>query len=546
MDATVQHTVAAAANLYPSFSVGISGFGGTPNVTVSYGGGNVAASASAYAGLAEGLGAILHSTGGLLETQASYQRRFEDHQLQADLARKELVQVGKQIIAAQVREAVAQHELDAHLRTVDNAKSVEEFFRSKYTGQQLYEWNVAQLSSVYFQAYQLAFDMARRAERAYRFEVCDMATAPIITFGYWDSLKQGLLAGDRLLNDLRRLEATALERNKRRLQATSHISLASLMPDKLLELRTTGTTTIDVAEWMLARENPGWINQRIVSVAVTAPCVVGPYTGVHAGLALTSAVVRINDTTAGGFGDAFVGGDQFRPAPPVVDSIRISHGASDKGRVPGARMDDRYDAFEGAGAISRWTITLDPRDNAFDIATLSDFVLTLEYEGDQGSAELIDLARAAVIDALPRHGALLLWLDGNYAAQWARFLHPSLGDQELSLVVDTQSLQFLYRQLAQHKRLVATGADLYLDSDEDAFDVRITPPGGPTIDVNAPTDVAHGGLEHATTGWAAGTQDLLGQWGIQIKRSGDPTWDALPDDTVRRAWLLLRFETADA
>ncbi len=544
--ATVLNTVAGGASLVPMFTTGAAGFGGSPVVLASYGGGNVASSSSFFARLFESVSGILHSTGGLLETQAGYQRRFEDHQFQADLARKELVQVGKQIVTAQVREAVAQHELDAHLRTVDNAKSVEEFLRTKYTGQQLYEWTVAQLSSVYFQAYQLAYDMARRAERAYRFEVGDTTTAPIITFGYWDSLKQGLLAGDRLLNDLRRLEVTALERNKRRLQATTHISLASLMPDKLLELRATGTTSIEVAEWMLARENPGWVNQRIVSVSVTAPCVTGPYTGVHAGLTLTSAVVRVDDRTAGGFGDAFVGGDQFRAAPPVVSSIRTSHGVDDKGRVPGARADDRYEAFEGAGAISRWTITLDPRDNALDLATLSDFVLTLEYEGDEGSAALIDLARAAVAEALPTRGALLLWLDGSYAAQWARFLHPATGDQTLTIDVDTQSLQFLYRQLAQHKRLVVTGADLLLDSDEDAFDVRIVPPGGVPVEVSAPTDVGFGDLEHATASWATGTQNLLGQWDVQVKRTADAGWDALPDDTVHRAWLLMRFEGVDA
>ena len=544
--ATALNAMAGTASLVPNFSFGAAGFGGSPTVTTSYGGGNVAGSAGSFAQLFAGASGILQSTGGLLETQASHQRTFDDHQFQADLARKELIQVGKQVVTAQVREAVAQHELDAHLRTVDNAKSVEEFLRSRYTGQQLYEWTVAQLSSVYFQAYQLAYDMARRAERAYRFEVRDTTTAPIITFGYWDSLKQGLLAGDRLMNDLRRLEATALERNTRRLQATTHISLASLMPDKLLELKATGTTSIEVAEWMLARENPGWINQRIVSVAITAPCVAGPYTGVHAGLTLTSAVVRIDNTTAGGFGDAFVGGNQFAAAPPIVSSIRTSHGVDDKGRVPGARADDRYEAFEGAGAISRWTITLDPRDNAFDLATLSDFVLTLEYEGDEGSAALIELARAAVAEALPTHGALLLWLDGSYATQWARFLHPTAGDQTLTIVVDAQSLQFLYRQLAQHKRLVVTGADLFLDSDEDSFDVRIVPPGGASVEASAPTDAGYGGLEHATAGWVPGAQDLLGQWNVQVKRTADAGWDALPDDTVHRAWLLLRFEGIDA
>ncbi len=542
--ATVLNTVGGGASLVPSFEAGASGFGGSPVVTVKYGGENVSNSVGSFARLFEGLAGILHSTGSLLETQGGYQRRFEDHQFQAEQARKELVQVGKQVVTAQVREAVAQHELHAHLRSVENAKSVEEYLRSKYTGQQLYEWTVAQLSTVYFQSYQLAFDMARRAERAYRFEVVDTTTAPLITFGYWDSLKQGLLAGDRLINDLRRLETAALERYRRRLQATTHISLASLMPDKLLELKSTGTTSIEVAEWMLARENPGWINQRIVSVAVSAPCVTGPYTGVHAGLVLTSAVVRRSDDTNGGFGDAFAVGDaRFAAALPVVSEIRTSHGIGDKGRVSGARPDDRYDAFEGAGAISRWTINLDPRDNAFDLNTLSDFVLTIEHEGDQGSAALTDLARNAVTEALPKSGALLLWLTGMYGSQWSQFLNPNAGEQALSIDLGLESLQYLYKQLTQHKRLVVVAADLVLESDEPAaFDLRVTPPGGSMVSGSTSTGGAFGDRHHAPASWASGTQNLLGLWMLQLKRAGDTTWDQLPADAVKQAWLLLRFE----
>ena len=544
--ATVLNTTAGASSLVPSFEAGASGFGGSPVVTVKYGGENVSNSVGAFARLFEGLSGILHSTGSLLETQGGYQRRYEEHQFQAEQARKELKQVGKQVITAKVREAIAQHELDAQLRTVDNARSVDEFLRTRYTGQQLYEWTVAQLSTVYFQAYQLAFDMARRAERAYRFETGDTETPPLITFGYWDSLRQGLLAGDRLVNDLRRLEATALERNRRRLQATTHISLAALLPNKLLELKAKGTTSIEVSEWMLARENPGWTNQRILSVGVTAPCVAGPYTGVHGGLALTRAVVRTNDATDGGFGDAFGGGPRFAAAPPVVNAIRFSHGAGDRGKASAARPDDRYEAFEGAGAISQWTITLDSRDNAFDLSTLSDFILTLEYEGEQGSADLTNLSRAAAAAALPEHGALLLWLDGIYGAQWSRFLHPASGEQLMAFDLGVESLPYLYQQLAHHldkqnKRLTVTRADLVLESESGGFDVRLTPPGGARVDAPTATGGDFGEHHQAPTSWAAGEQGLLGTWSLQLKRTPDMTWDQLPEDAIDRAWLLLQF-----
>ena len=50
---------------------------------------------------------------------------------------------------------------------MENAREVEEFMRDKYTNQELYSWMVGQLSGVYFQAYQLAYETAKRAELAF-------------------------------------------------------------------------------------------------------------------------------------------------------------------------------------------------------------------------------------------------------------------------------------------------------------------------------------------------------------------------------------------
>src|SRR5690606_15014501 len=108
--------------------------------------------------------------------------------------------------AAAVRVAIAEKELENHELQIANAEAVDEYMRSKYTNQQLYNWMLSQVATVYFQSYQLAFDMAKRAEQAFRFEL-GKPDASFIQFGYWDSLKKGLLAGERLGNDIRRMEA---------------------------------------------------------------------------------------------------------------------------------------------------------------------------------------------------------------------------------------------------------------------------------------------------------------------------------------------------
>jgi hypothetical protein len=46
--------------------------------------------------------------------------------------------------------------------------------------------------------------------------------------------------------------------------------------------------------------------------------------------------------------------------------------------------DERWLPFEGQGAVSTWNLTLDPRDNSFDLSTVTDVVLHLRYSARFG------------------------------------------------------------------------------------------------------------------------------------------------------------------
>ena len=141
--------------------------------------------------------------------------------------------------------------------------------RDKYTNQQLYGWMLGQLSGVYFQAYKVAFDAAQQSERAFRFERGD-ASSSFIEFSYWDSLKKGLFAGERLLLDLRRLEAAHVEGDRRGLEVTRHVSLRQDYPQALLELLATGRCQIEVTEALLDGDFPGHYFRRLKTVSLTA------------------------------------------------------------------------------------------------------------------------------------------------------------------------------------------------------------------------------------------------------------------------------------
>ena len=101
-------------------------------------------------------------------------------------------QLDQQIAAADIRLAIAEQELENHdLQKTEGSRRVPPV--SKYTNHELYGWMVGQISGLYFQRYQLAYDVAKRAERAFRYEL-GLHDSNFIQFGYWDSLKKGLLA----------------------------------------------------------------------------------------------------------------------------------------------------------------------------------------------------------------------------------------------------------------------------------------------------------------------------------------------------------------
>jgi hypothetical protein len=76
----------------------------------------------------------------------------------------------------------------------EQSREVRSFLREKFTDEELHGWMTSELATVHFQAYQLAYEAARRAEAAFRFEL-GLTSTDYVSFGYWDDLRKGLLAG---------------------------------------------------------------------------------------------------------------------------------------------------------------------------------------------------------------------------------------------------------------------------------------------------------------------------------------------------------------
>ena len=458
-----------------------------PNISVqpasppsaSFGGSNVGAFFNAFASEDRARATTNQNAANRSSIMAGRTRREEDWQLQVDLTESELQDIEKQFLAAEARIAIAQRDLDNHYLQTSQSREVAAYLRSKFTDQQLYGWMVGQLASVYFQTYQLAFDIAKQAEKTFRYEL-GIEKSSYIQFGYWDNLRKGLLSGEKLSLDLKRLEMAYFEKNRREYELTKHVSLRQLNPVALLELKSTGACKIILPEWLFDLDAPGHYMRRIKNVSLSIPAVTGPYTGVNCTLSLTKSTVRRSPLLKDGHYRRKLDGedDRFVDYFGTIQSIVTSHAQNDSGLFEANLRDERYLPFEGQGVIdSRWTLELPKDFRQFDYDTISDVILHLRYTARQGGSlkkDAVARVRELIDDASTSGLVHLFSLRQEFPSEWQKFLTSTENED---FVATIKKEYFPY--LVQSQDMTISKVELYA-----VTETTLSPPSVPeNVDV---------------------------------------------------------------
>jgi hypothetical protein len=356
---------------------------------------------------------------------ASFVRREQDWTLQFDLAARELMQIDKQLVVARKRLDIALQEQFNQQTQIDNAAAIERFLTTKFTNADLYSWMIGEVGTLYTQAYELAYDAAKRAERCYRFER-GVTTSNFIQFGMWDGLNRNLTAGEHLHFALRQMERAYHEQNVREYELTRHVSLVSLDPLALVRLKEAGSCEIELPETLFDLDFPGHYFRRVKSVGLSVPCVVGPYENVSCTLRLLRHETRISSVPQPypnqGEGDA-----RFLVNFASTEAIATSSGQNDSGLFELSFRDERYLPFEGAGAVSRWRLSLTSPFHKFDHDTITDVIMHVRYTAREGGDRLRGAAVASLeasLGELSAAGAApltrLFSLRHEFPGEWQR------------------------------------------------------------------------------------------------------------------------------
>lgn len=385
--------IASQALIGPRIEKGISGVGAYLSVGLSE---ILLKSTEMGATALEGYSRWLSTESTIAAIRAGHSRRKDDWNFQAKQAKADLKAIEKQIIGAELRHAMAEHEASMQETRIEQSTAVAEFMQNKFSAPALYQWLAGELSRLYFSAYNLAYELAKKAELAWQHEIGDEQT--FISYGHWDGLKKGLLAGEKLRLDLNRMLTAFQTENTRELELTRHFSLAELDPTQLIKLRRTGSCTIELSEALFDLDTPGHYFRRLKSVAISLPSVTGPYTPVHCQLTLLSSKIRKN-TNLIGINNTYA--EMGDPDPRFTSdgspaSIMTSSANQDSGLFETRLEDPRFLPFDRRGAVSDWTLTLPQEFRRFDYQTISDVVLHVRYTARDGG----EVLRAPATDHL--------------------------------------------------------------------------------------------------------------------------------------------------
>lgn len=388
-----------------------------------------------------------------------YARREQDWAFQSNLAAGEIAQIFKQLRATQIREAIAELELKNHRQQMKHAEEIEYFLNEegtektgKKTNKALYAWMKREVKGLYGQVFQFAFDIAKKAERALQHELGN-PNLSYLQFGYLAG-KEGLLAGERLYLDVKRMEMAYHDLNLREYELTKHVSLLQVDPLALLQLRTTGRCTVSLPESLFDMDGPGHYFRRIKTVAVSIPCVTGPYASVNCTLTLLKSSIRKNQLLRGDVYDREdAEDDRFSDYFGSMQSIVTSSAQNDSGMFETNLRDERYLPFEGSGVISEWQLELPADVRQFDYDTISDVILHIRYTAREGGGLLrkgaVKNLQEAIKEATAAGSVRLFSMRHEFSTAWAKFSSTKIGDEiaiaKLTLDLSTEHYPFWSR-----------------------------------------------------------------------------------------------------
>ena len=381
-------TVAAVMKGVPDVTMNCEPLGiGTTIGTIT---GNISDAMAMTAGIMRSVAQGQADVGSRAARKGELVSQLQERRMETNAAGRDIKVTDRQIETMKIRLAICDNDIRQQNQLIAQAAETGEWLRNKYTSEQLYAWLDGQTRTLFYQTFLLANDLAKKAQKLYRYERGADITE-YVGQGYWNSSRDGLLSGDGLYLALKRMEAAFLDQNGYDFEIKKEISLRQVQPFALISLREAGSADFILPEVLFDYDFPGHYMRRIKTISVTMPTSEKSGSSMNATLRLLEHRYRIRPTASSGQDYLLksVDDDRFRTNQTPITAIAVSENADDSGVFEYA-LDfsnyQRYVPFEGAGLISKWHIDLPTAVKVFDYSTITDVILRIKYTACAGGA----------------------------------------------------------------------------------------------------------------------------------------------------------------
>jgi hypothetical protein len=454
---------------------------------------------------------------------------------------------------------LCQLEKDSHERQLEQAIAVDEFMRlEKFTNIELRRDLVEQARELRYVSFQLAQELKRDVEVAYKFELGEDPPPSDLPGVLPGGLNRDLFAGRRLLHDLRRIEAAYNERHAEpRHHIFKNVSLRRLAPVELIKLRATGTCSFSISELDYDMDFPGQWDRRFKAIRASVHCVTGRYEGVNCILRKTASRTRRTPDRPTP--------DTLAPDPHVECSIAVSTGRADSGRFDFNLNDERRLDGEHEGAISDFTLEIASPNPGYDSDTIADVVLELLYTAreatDDSRTKALAQVSQALSDAASAPLALLFSVRHDLPDEWQRLADASrqhLDKSSVRLTLDRQSFPIGFqspewtigiRKVELYLKLAPTTNPPTFAADELKWSVGgpsgLSWSGGKLLALDSPSGPsrAFGAEAHADPppGGGQPKAGAPGEWTLDMWRPGIGGDEAVEADDLKDVLLVCHY-----
>ena len=380
-------------------------------ILVAGGAAALAAAGPILAQTLQGAAATTATFSNVASMQASFERRFTEWNFQNDLAAIDQQIAAIQGTIAQDRINIANQDLEIARLQHANIEEQLEFLRNKFTNDELYYWMKDTLANLYRSVMQIASNTALNAQRALEFE--RQQKFQIISGDYWtisdpnlsdEQKNAGLLAGEKLLTDLNKLENYKIVTDRRALQISKSISLAQYFPLEFQTFRQTGRFVFNTSMEMFDWDFPGHYLRLIKGIKISVLALAPPVDGIHGALineGISSVVVREN----GEF-------KKKRAIRNFMERIILDSAINENGLFVFNFDDPMLLPFEGLGVETSWILELPKATNRFNFDTIADIIFTLDYTANAEDMEDLPTSyRQSVIAQLGESLSLVSTID---------------------------------------------------------------------------------------------------------------------------------------